>query len=42
VERTDEAELAAFRAAISEAFRAGGGVLELSKETGLFISRTAG
>ncbi|QWW70151.1 class I SAM-dependent methyltransferase [Rhizobium sp. WYJ-E13] len=41
-DRADEAELAAFRAAISEAFRAGGGVLEVGKETGLFISRKVG
>lgn len=41
-DRADEAELAAFRAAIAEAFRAGGGVLEVGKETGLFISRKMG
>jgi hypothetical protein len=41
-DRADEAELAAFRAAISEAFRAGGGVLEVGKETGLFIGRKVG
>ncbi|MBW9054883.1 hypothetical protein [Rhizobium mesosinicum] len=40
-DRADEAELAAFRAAISEAFRAGSGVLEVGKETRLFISRKA-
>ena len=38
-DRADEATLAAFRDAIADAFRAGSGVLELSKESGLFISR---
>lgn len=37
-----EAELAAFRKAIAAAFEAGGGVLEVGKESGLFISRKAG
>lgn len=41
-DRASEEELAAFRAAISEAFRTGGGVLEVGKETGLFLSRKAG
>ncbi len=35
----DEAQLAAFRNAITEAFQAGNGVLEVGKESGLFISR---
>lgn len=34
-----EDRLAAFRDAVSEAFEAGGGVLEVEKESGLFISR---
>lgn len=34
----DEAQLAAFRNAISGAFQAGDGVLEVGKESGLFIS----
>lgn len=34
----DEAQLAAFRNAISGAFQAGNGVLEVRKESGLFIS----
>ena len=37
-DRADEAQLAAFRDAISEAFQAGNGVLEVGKESGLFIS----
>lgn len=37
----DEAQLAAFRHAITEAFQAGNGVLEVGKESGLFISRKA-
>jgi SAM-dependent methyltransferase len=41
-DRASEEELAAFRAAISEAFQTGGGVLEVGKETGLFVSRKAG
>ncbi|MET3439056.1 class I SAM-dependent methyltransferase [Sphingomonas sp. 1185] len=40
-DRADEAQLAAFREAIAEAFRAGNGVLEVGKESGLFISRKA-
>ncbi len=40
-EGADEVQLAAFRDAIAEAFRAGGGALETEKETGLFISRKA-
>ncbi|TPO08819.1 class I SAM-dependent methyltransferase [Mesorhizobium sp. B1-1-5] len=35
----DEAQLAAFRDAITEAFQAGNDVLEVGKESGLFISR---
>ena len=34
-----EAELALFRARIEDAFAAGGGVLETSKQAGLFTSR---
>ncbi len=41
-DRASEEELAAFRAAIDEAFRTGGGVLEVNKETGVFVSRKAG
>ena len=41
-DRADAAQLSAFRDAISNAFRAGNGVLESVKETGLFISRKAG
>lgn len=37
----DEARLAALRAAIAEAFHEGNGVLDVSKESGLFISRKA-
>jgi hypothetical protein len=37
----NEAQLDAFRDAITEAFRVGGSVLEGEKETGLFISRKA-
>jgi len=37
----NEAELAAFRDAIDKAFQAGKGVLEVGKESGLFISRKA-
>ncbi|MBB3452578.1 ubiquinone/menaquinone biosynthesis C-methylase UbiE [Rhizobium sp. BK313] len=40
-DEADEARLAAFRDAITEAFRVGDGVLEAEKETGLFISRKA-
>ncbi|MCA2406626.1 class I SAM-dependent methyltransferase (plasmid) [Rhizobium leguminosarum bv. viciae 248] len=40
-EEADEAQLDAFRDAITEAFRVGSGVLETEKETGLFISRKA-
>ena len=40
-DRADEAQLAAFRDAIAEAFQAGNGVLEVGKESGLFISRKA-
>lgn len=40
-DRADEAQLAAFRDAITEAFKAGNGVLEVGKESGLFISRKA-
>lgn len=40
-DRADEAQLAAFRDAITEAFQAGNGVLEVGKESGLFISRKA-
>jgi len=35
-------QLAAFRAAIDAAFEAGGGVLEVQKDTALFLSRKAG
>ena len=35
----DEATLAAFRAAIDDAFRRGNGVLEVTKQTALFLSR---
>ncbi|MES5047190.1 class I SAM-dependent methyltransferase [Rhizobium nepotum] len=37
----DEAQLAVFRDAIAGAFQAGNGVLEVGKESGLFISRKA-
>lgn len=40
-DRADEAQLAAFRDAIADAFQAGNGVLEVGKESGLFISRKA-
>lgn len=40
-DRADEAQLAAFWDAITEAFKAGNGVLEVGKESGLFISRKA-
>jgi SAM-dependent methyltransferase len=40
-DRADETQLVAFRDAIAAAFRAGGGVLEVEKKTGLFISRKA-
>ncbi|KAB2758360.1 MULTISPECIES: methyltransferase domain-containing protein [Brucella/Ochrobactrum group] len=40
-DRADEAQLAAFRDAITQAFQAGNGVLEVGKESGLFISRKA-
>lgn len=40
-DRADEPQLAAFRDAITEAFQAGDGVLEVGKENGLFISRKA-
>lgn len=40
-DRADEAQLAAFRDAIAGAFQAGNGVLEVGKESGLFISRKA-
>lgn len=35
----DDAQLAAFRDAITEAFQTGNGVLEVGKQSGLFISR---
>lgn len=38
-DEADDARLAAFRSAIADAFHAGDGVLEVEKETGLFISR---
>lgn len=41
-ETASEAELADFRAAIDTAFEQGDGVLEVEKETGLFLSRKAG
>ncbi|MDI6028393.1 class I SAM-dependent methyltransferase [Corticibacterium sp. UT-5YL-CI-8] len=37
----DEAQLAAFREAITEAFQVGNGVLDVGKESGLFIGRKA-
>jgi SAM-dependent methyltransferase len=40
-DEADEAQVAAFRDAITEAFQAGNGVLEVEKESGLFISRKA-
>lgn len=40
-DRADEAQLTAFRNVIAEAFRAGNGVLEVGKESGLFVSRKA-
>lgn len=40
-DEADETQLAAFRAAITEAFQAGNGVLEAGKESGLFIGRKA-
>ena len=40
-DRTDAPTLAAFRARIDEAFRQGGGVLDVTKEVGLFLSRKA-
>lgn len=40
-DRADEAQLTAFRNAITGAFQAGNGVLEVGKESGLFISRKA-
>lgn len=40
-DRADEAQLTAFRDAITEAFQAGDGSLEVGKESGLFISRKA-
>lgn len=41
-EDASEADLAAFRHAIGEAFRAGGGAIETAHERGLFLSRKAG
>ena len=38
-DRASEAQLAAFREAIVKAFEAGNGLLEVGKETGLFLSR---
>jgi len=38
-EDADEAQLARFRKAIADAFQQGNGVLEVEKESGLFISR---
>ena len=38
-DEADEAQLAQFRKAITDAFRAGNGVLEAEKESGLFLSR---
>lgn len=40
-EGADEGKLAEFRDAITKAFRAGNGVIEVEKESGLFISRKA-
>lgn len=36
-DRADETQLAAFRNAIDEAFRAGNGILGLEKQSGLFL-----
>jgi SAM-dependent methyltransferase len=41
-EGADAAQLTAFRAVIEAAFQRGGGVLEVQKETGLFLSRKTG
>ncbi len=41
-EGADATQLAAFRSAIAKAFQHGNGVLEVAKETGLFLSRKAG
>lgn len=38
-EGADDATLAAFRAAIDDAFRRGGGTIDVAKEVGLFLSR---
>jgi hypothetical protein len=38
-DEAQEAELVQLRGAIAEAFREGKGVLEVDKESGLFISR---
>lgn len=38
-EGADEPQLSRFRQAIADAFRQGGSALEVSKETGLFLSR---
>jgi SAM-dependent methyltransferase len=38
-DRASEAQLAAFREAIAKAFEGGNGMLEVGKETGLFLSR---
>lgn len=38
-DRSSEPQLAAFREAIARAFEAGNGVLEVGKQTGLFLSR---
>lgn len=40
-DRASDEQLAAFREAIARAFEAGGGVLEVQKATGLFLSRKA-
>lgn len=40
-DRTNELQLAAFRNAITEAFQAGNGGLEVDKERELFISQKA-
>lgn len=41
-DEADETQLAAFRMAIAKAFQAGNGVLEIDKESALFISCKAG
>jgi hypothetical protein len=40
-EGADDATLAALRGAIDDAFRHGGGAIDVDKEVGLFLSRKA-